>query len=271
MHQKRTLLLAGGAALAVLALLLATAPGPDNPDRPAPAPPAPDPPCPKDPPCPPRPRPKPWDRQTGMPVGIRGAERFGALVNGPRHADGTEIDCDLPGEMHRKNVASRRQGCCVFTSLHHSAVWQNVPALVEFPAWLHKKGLPGGGYPGNVKERITAICKDRGVSEPPYVQVEGDDLEVLRAACRSGRMPAVTYGWSPTGRYGGRRIPHMVSLVAATEKWFVILDNNYPGTSNYEWLTPAEFQKCYAALGGGWAVILLDEGPPPVPHNGGNQ
>jgi hypothetical protein len=190
-------------------------------------------------------------------------------VGGPRHADGTEIDCDLPGEFHRKNVASRGQGCCVFTSLHHSATWQNVPALVEFPRWLQAKGLPGGGYPGNVKERIAALCKERGVAEPPYLQVEGGDLEVLKAACRSGRMPAVTYGRSPTGRYGGAGIAHMVSLVHADEKHFVVLDNNYPGANAYEWMSPAEFRRAYTAKGGGWAVILLDEGPPPVPYNAG--
>jgi hypothetical protein len=189
-------------------------------------------------------------------------------VGGPVHADGTELDCDLPGSLHRRNVQSRGQGCCVFTSLHHASTWANLPALQEFPRWLQAKGLPGGGYPGNVKDRITAICRDRGLPEPAYIQVEGNDLEILRAACRTGRMPAVTYGFSPSGRYGGQRISHMVNLVHADDRHFVVLDNNFPGETAYEWLTPQEFLQAYRATGGnGWAVILLAEGPPPLPHH----
>jgi hypothetical protein len=68
-----------------------------------------------------------------------------ASVGGPRHADGTEIACDLPGELHRANTSSKGLGLCVFTSIHHSAVWQNVPALQEFPKYLIDKNIPGGG------------------------------------------------------------------------------------------------------------------------------
>lgn len=59
--------------------------------------------------------------------------------------------------------------------------------------------------------------------------VEGSDLERLKLACRTGRMPGVTYAFSPTGRYGGARIAHMVNLVHADDQWFAVLDNNYPG------------------------------------------
>jgi hypothetical protein len=77
-------------------------------------------------------------------------------------------------------------------------------------------------------------------------------------------MPAVTYHRSPTGRYGGRRISHMVSLVAAGEKWFAVLDNNYP--RSIEWIEPEQFRDCYTGGGSGWAIIPLKPGPPPVPR-----
>ncbi len=80
-------------------------------------------------------------------------------------------------------------------------------------------------------------------------------------------MPGVTYSFSPTKRYGGARIAHMVSLVHADDQWFCVLDNNYPGLDKYEWMSPAEFLKTYTGGGGGWAVILLDRGPPPLPWN----
>lgn len=188
----------------------------------------------------------------------------GAAIAGNVGPDGTtEVHCDLPGEFHRKNISSRGQGCCVQTSLGHSARWQNVPALIDFQKWVQEKGLSGGAHPGLVDERIPKCCKDRGFPVVEYLQVEGDDIEILKAACAAGRMPGVTYSRSPTGRYGGARISHMVSLVHADDNWFVILDNNYPGDKQYEWLTPDEFKKTYAP---GWAVILLPPGPPPPPR-----
>jgi hypothetical protein len=262
----------GGSALAALALLAAAgycacchapegkAP-PDGKARPAPR--APDRPEPKRPePKRPEPRrplvPRPW--RDGGPPSVEGK------VSGPS-LDGQEVDCDLPGDRHRRNTASKGLGLCVFTSIHHSSDWQNVPALLEFPRWLIDKGIPGGGYPQKVEQLIPRICSDRGVPVPDYLQVEGADLEVLKRACRSGRMPGVTYSFSPTGRYGGGRISHMVSLVSASDQWFVILDNNYPGPDKYEWLTPDEFRRTYAPGGRGWAVILLAPPPPPVPTN----
>lgn len=198
-----------------------------------------------------------------------------ARTGGNVAPDGTELSCDLPGDLHRRNTASKGLGLCVFTSIHHSAVYQNVPALLEFPKYLIDKGIPGGGYPEKVAELIPRLCAERGLPEPAYVQVQGDDLEVLKLACRNGRMPSVTYCWSPTGRYNGQKIAHMVSLMHADEKHFVVCDNNYvPRTDEekrapqtYEWLTPEEFRKSYTGMGGGWAVILLSPGPPAPPRN----
>ena len=191
----------------------------------------------------------------------------GASVGGNTAPDGTPIHCDLPGDQHCKNVSSRGQGCCVQTSINHSARWQNVPALVDFHKWVQEKGLPGGAYPGAVDERLPRCCKDRGYPVASYIQIQNSrDLEVLRLACRTGRMPGVTYSRSPTGRYGGGRIAHMVSLPHADDKHFAILDNNFPGADKYEWMTPAEFLKvCNPS--GYWAVILLEAPPPPAPTN----
>ena len=200
--------------------------------------------------------------------GLARGQMFGAKVGGRVAPDGkTEIQIDLPGNLHRKNTASFGLGLCVFTSIHHSATWQNVPLLQEFPKYLIDHKIPGGGYPQKVAQLVSRIAKEKGVPEPDYIQVEGSDIEILKLACATGRMPAVTYSQSPTGRYGGQRIAHMVSLPHADDKYFAVLDNNYIGDSNYEWMTPQEFSRTYTGMGGGWAVILLDSGPPPTPAN----
>lgn len=233
--------------------------GPSSPDR-----------CPGPGPCPspvPAPVPEPPKPKPRRPWGLSLPAPVGASVGGPKHADGTELACDLPGELHRKNTSSKGLGNCVFTSIHHSALWQNVPALQEFPKWLIEKGIPGGGYPSKVADLIPKICKDRGYPVPDFIQVESNDLEILKRACKSGRMPGVTYAVSPTGRYGGSKIAHMVSLVHADDKHFVVLDNNYIGPDKYEWMSPQEFLKAYSGGRQGWAVILLSPPPPPPPRN----
>jgi hypothetical protein len=194
------------------------------------------------------------------------ATTVGAKVGGSVAPDGTEIQIDLPGELHLRNKGGRDgAGLCVFTSINHSAYWQNVRVLQKFRDWMTKH--PGGGYPSKVDKMIAQICKEEGVPVPDYIQVEGSDLEPLRLACKTGRTPGVTYCFSPSGRYGGQRIAHMVSLVHLDDKWAGILDNNYPGADKIEWLTIEEFKKTYMGGGGGWGVILLNPGPPPVPRN----
>lgn len=227
-------------------------------DEPAPA--KPPPPCPGPGPCPTPPKPKkPWG-DSSAPVG--------AQVGGAVAPDGnTEINCDLPAALHLKNCGgSDGAGLCVFTSIAHSGRHQNVTQLEDFRDYMKK--YPGGGYPQKVDKMIAQLCQERGVPKPAYVQVEGKDLEILKLASKTGRMPAVTYSFSPTGRYGGSRIAHMVSLPHASDQWFCVLDNNYPGADKYEWMTPAEFQRTYTGGGSGWAVILLAPPPPPAPRAG---
>jgi hypothetical protein len=193
-----------------------------------------------------------------------------AFVGGPELKGGGRIQCELPADLHRRNTESKGLGLCVFTSIHHSSLWQNVPQLVEFPKYLIDKGVPGGGYPSKVRDLITKISKERGLPIPDYIQVESSDLEILKAACKTGRMPAVTYGLSPTRRYNGQTIAHMVNCVHADNSTFVVLDNNYTGANNYEHMSPEEFLRAYRAQPGGrsnsgWSVILLNGSPPPIP------
>ena len=170
----------------------------------------------------------------------------------------------LPLDLHIKNTGgSDGAGLCVFASITHSAHWQNEHDLQKLFAWMKSK--PGGGYPSKVDKMIDQMTGGK----IKVIQYEGNDLDVLRLAVRTGRMPAVTYSVSPSGRYGGRKIAHMVSLVGisgsgASETW-EILDNNYPGT--VERLSTSEFQRSFSLGGGGWAVILYPPGRPPEPRN----
>jgi len=175
---------------------------------------------------------------------------------------GIEVQVDLPEEMWKHNVTSRGQGCCVFRSIDHAAHWQNVPELWGFPEWLQKKGLSGGGYPGNVTERIKAICKERGVPETPYIQYEGGkDTTILELALATGRLPGITYDGMDGVHYHGR-IAHMTNLAYLDDKMAAILDNNFP-PDKLLWMSRADFLKRWS----GWAVILLAPRPPAPPHN----
>lgn len=198
---------------------------------------------------------------------------IGASVGGPKSPDGDEMQTELPGDKHQRNIASKGLGCCVFRSLDHAARYQNIPALVNFPEWMVSKGIPGGGYPSKVESLIPRIAKDRGLPEPVYMQIENStDLELLHKALKSGRMVSITYSRSPTSRYGGSSIAHMVNVVhcdstsKSGKKWVAVLDNNYIGENAYEWMEHSEFLNI-CNRGGFWAVILLEAPPPPIPHN----
>lgn len=252
--------IAGVAALVLASSLLIPpeAPPPSAPPAPTPQPPAPDPVCPD---CP---QPRPWVPRQEGPVGLTRPRAPEAQVNGSVFSDGTEIRCDLPPDFHVKNRGgSDGSGLCVFASLKHSGIWQNDPIFSGLFEWMFSH--PGGGYPEKVDRIIAQYCQEKNLPRPPYVQVEGTDLGILELACKNGLMPGVTYSYSPSGRYGGSRISHMVSLVHADARHFVILDNNFPKT--YEWMSPDEFRKTYTGGRSGWAVIPLRPGPPPVPRN----
>ena len=59
----------------------------------------------------------------------------------------------------------------------------------------------------------------------------------------------------------------MVSLVHLDSQYACVLDNNYPGVDQYEWMSVDEFLRTFTGGRSGWAVVLLDGGPPPLPWN----
>lgn len=210
-----------------------------------------------------------------MPLLLPHEER---IEQGPAHVtttpyakDGTQIQADLPLSLHMRNTGgSDRLGLCVFTSIEHAVMLQNLRTMQGFRKWMESQ--PGGGWPDKVDEMIRRYCAMKGIRIPAYLQVESNDLEILRKACKSGRTVCITYSVSPTGRYNGQTIAHMVNLVAAGagkgpdgKGWFCILDNNYPGS--YEWMSEQQFLRAYAGRSRGWSVIFLSPCPPPGPKN----
>lgn len=207
---------------------------------------------------------------------------WSASIAGKVAPDGAELQIDLPGSQHLRNKGGNDRtrnnprgepgkglGLCVFTSIDHAARWANVTSLIDFRDWMTTK--PGGGYPAKVDAMIAARCKALNVPAPEYIQLEGgrELLDILRAALTSNRMVSVTYSFSPSGRYGGGRIAHMVNLVHLDAKSACVLDNNYiePKENAYEWITVDEFVRTFTGGRAGWAVILIDAGPPPLPFN----
>lgn len=238
-----------GVVVAALAVMYS----PPKPDAP------PQPPCPPDGPCPapspappaPRPKPRPWGDQITT---------AGRPVEGGLTHEGVEISCDLPASEKKRNVGGRDgAGLCVFTSIEYAARWQNEERLKDFQEKMRRE--PGGGYPQKVDAMIAKYSP--GVQ---YIQDTSGNLEILRAAIKSGRMPGVTYGGSDP-HYSGY-VAHMVSLVHLDNEWAVISDNNFPQDNQHVWMSVAEFERRWkAGGGGGWSVILLSPGPPPIPWN----
>jgi hypothetical protein len=184
----------------------------------------------------------------------------------PTAPDGTRATIDLPTSQHMRNVGSSLDGLglCVFTSIQHSAYWQNVRVLDGFREWV-RRTQRGGGWPGKVDKLFAQFCKEKGVAVPPYIQHTGGDAEFLELALKTGRMPAVTYdGRDDFYRF---QIAHMVSLAHLDAKRAAIIDNNRPGA--WVWMTRAEFLSRWRGNSGGWGFVLLD--PPPPPHPEGVQ
>ena len=182
-----------------------------------------------------------------------------SVEGGRTSPDGAEeIQIDLPGGQQMKNTGGKDgAGLCVFTSIEHSGRWQNVDSILGLQQKMTRE--QGGGYPSKVEKMLAKYCDGA-----QYLQYEGSDPALIKLALTTGRMPSVTYGYSP--RYSGK-IAHMVNAVHLTEKWAAILDNNFPGDTKYEWMTPAEFKKRWVSGGGGWCVVVLAPPPPPMPIN----
>ncbi|HEY1191784.1 MAG TPA: hypothetical protein VGE74_29400, partial [Gemmata sp.] len=154
----------------------------------------------------------------------------------PVSPDGTRAVVDLPANQHMRNVGgSDGSGLCVFTSVQHSAYWQNVRELDGFRAWMQRR--PGGGWPQKLDQMFAQFCREKGVGVPAYIQHTGGDESFLELALKTDRMPAVTYD----GRddfYRGQ-IAHMVNLAHLDGTRAAIIDNNRPGV--WVWMTRTEF------------------------------
>lgn len=186
--------------------------------------------------------------------------------------DGTPAQIDFPRWLWVRNEGgSDGAGLCVFRSATNSGgIWHR-DRIEGFFDWMKRK--PGGGYPSKFAKMLTQYCNEQGIEEPAYVQVQSSDqsvseiLDLLERAVNDDLMPAITYSFSPSGRYGGGRVSHMVNLVAARagpSRLWAIMDNNYD--SSYEWMSENDFRRTFGG-GGAWAIIFLSPGPPPVPRN----
>ena len=182
---------------------------------------------------------------------------------GPVGPDGkTEVACDLPIELRMKNVGGRDgAGLCVFTSINHSANWQNESRLFDLQKKMRSEA--GGGWP----EKVDKMLAKYG-NGTEYLNAETKDPAILVAALQSGRMPAVTYNGQDQ-HYRGQKVAHMVNLVCYDEQanLAAVLDNNFIGENQLVWMSCKEF--CDRWTGGrqGWVVVLLNPGPGQPPRN----
>lgn len=195
-------------------------------------------------------------------------ENSSAAVGGNLSPDGSErLQIDYPGERHKRNGrGTDGLGLCVWRAMYHAGDWHYEPVFRA--AFDYMLTQPGGGRPGRVEEVVRTVAASKGLPVPRYLQVQDNDLEILKHATRNGIMPCVTYGISPTGRYEGKKIAHMVNALHATDNWFAVLDNNYPGANAIEWMSEKDFKRTYSTpTGRGWSIIPLTDPPPPAPTN----
>ncbi len=182
----------------------------------------------------------------------------GGLVN-PLDSK-TEVGTPLPAEFKFKNVGGTDgAGLCVFASLTYCARYQNERRLIDL--FEHMKHEPGGGWP----EKVDAMIKKYGPGTQ-YIQDTTGNVELLKLAIKTGRPCGVTYDGYDS-HYGQHAIAHMVQLVYVDDRFACISDNNFPGDNQYMWMSLSDFTTRWKGNHGGWCVILLNPGPPPVPHN----
>lgn len=181
-----------------------------------------------------------------------------AVVAG-RTYKGVELQIDLPGTQHVRNIGAPKdgKGLCVFASMDMAARWHTVRPLVGI-----MNQIPyGGGWP----EKVDAVLKEHA-PDLSYVQYEGTSPLLMDKALREHHPVCVTYGYGE--RYGMRTIYHMVLLVYLDAKYAAILDNNFPGEDRYEWMPRDEFLKRWTHPSGkGWCFVFLASPPPPAPCN----
>ena len=193
-------------------------------------------------------------------------------IGGPIDPTGkSQVAIDLPQALRLKNVGGTDgAGLCVFTSITHAARWAGEHRLEDLQLKMRKE--PGGGYPEKVDKMIAKYGPGT-----EYIQYEGTDPAILIAALKdkADRMPCITWDGTGDPHYHGR-IAHMVNLVCydtAADR-ACILDNNFIGPNEQVWMSCKELQRGWTGSqsapgqkAAGWAIILLNHGPPPPPHN----
>lgn len=188
-------------------------------------------------------------------------------VNGVTH-DGESITCDLPNEEHIRNIGSKidGSGMCVYSSIEMAARYQGLEEMRGWRDWCAAK-YPGGGYPQKVEKLLEAWGKAKGIAVPPYMQYEGNDPgPLLELIDRTNRMASFTYGYSP--RYGSY-VPHMTNGIHY-QRYGVVLDNNFIGDKQYEWMLAPELVRRTRLqpgmrVGSAWVFVWLTPGAPPPP------
>lgn len=208
-------------------------------------------------------------------------------------------ECGLPRNAILRNTHSRKDwsGLSVPTAVEVAARFDGIGKLYGFQEWC--KNIEGCGTPELIDKAIVEFL-DR---ENPDVNVVNPDRqftvrhlhgkdelfkELMDALCEK-RVPCVTYGYSPTYRYGAkgpllvanegivsnamyklgfrqpRPIPiaHMVNLCHLDSRWAAVWDSNFPN-AGYEWLPTSQFFDVFAdrESGKGWAIILDTPRPP---------
>lgn len=210
-------------------------------------------------PCPICPRRIPW-------AGDKTAA-LAPTVAGRVSPDGVPLECDYPADRWQKNLAGTDgAGLCVFASAAYAMDWHGIEEGRDLLQWMTSR--PGGGYPAKFDKVMSEYFGSKNRPVPKYVQMEGTDVAFVRKAVSQGRIVCATYDHSPTGRYEGQRISHMVCVLHCDGERVAVADNNYVGTDQIEWLPFAEWQRCFLGRGGkGWAIAFDAPPPPPPPHN----
>ncbi|GIW83080.1 MAG: hypothetical protein KatS3mg105_4887 [Gemmatales bacterium] len=185
-------------------------------------------------------------------------------LGGDTSPDGKQpVRIDLPVDQRLRNCGGADgAGMCVMSSIEMAARWCHLEELRGLRDWCARQ--PGGAYPAKVDRQLRDFCREKKIPVPDYIQYTGSDIDLLRKALATGRMPAVTYTGNDGVRYRGR-IAHMVNLVQLNNDWAALLDNNGIGADELLWMTPEEFRRRF---GIGWVFLWLAPPPPPVPHNG---
>lgn len=192
-----------------------------------------------------------------------------SFINGLSH-DGVSITADLPGNQHIRNIGSKIDdaGMCVFSSIEMAALHAGLEQMRGWRDWCAAR-YPGGGWPEKVDRCLADWFKAKNIAPIPYLNADGLNsakvAEILDLCDKTGRMACSTYGYSP--RYG-QRIQHMVCFPAFKDKYGVVLDNNFPGETAYEWVQRKELvRRSIYPNPSAWIFVWLHQGPPPSPRN----